>query len=334
MSLLKKSRLPKTQKPFIDKDLIHVENPPIKKILIDRYQDYLNQIHQLKAKIELFEIQEEPAYETWMKNHFSKVVDQIQKAKNSLSELQNRLSEAEFIALRYGISLHEAYKRVLEKANELLEKEKRDESNEDPDSVKNHCDEDGRLKSSTKVFNNQNKSIKEIYRYLARKLHPDMRSFDHPIWDDLWLEAQVAYQTSNIGDLNRLALILEAHETVHSDHPHLSIILKVNLVFEKQIHELQDQIKTLEQNPAWEFSKNQTPKLIKVLLAKTKQKLQSELSEVLSELNHHQQMEKDYAPQQTIESKTTQKKPSSRTKISSPKRFQRKSPKKQDFFSS
>lgn len=295
---LRSSRRNKPQNEvWIDKNMIHVSNPPIKRILIDRYQNYLNQIHSLKSQVEFYEIQDEPAYETWLRKNFSKSLEKILENKKLLSEIQDRLSEAELIALRYGISLSEAYKKVLEKANALLEKEKEDEENEE-DSIKEpECEEDGRLKSSKKNTT-AHKPLKDLYRVLARKLHPDMRSEDHPFWDDLWLEAQLAYQTNNIEDLRRLSLILEAHETVHSDHPHLSIVLKVNLVFEKQIHDLQDQISVMQKNPAWEFSKKESSvDALKGLMIETKKRLSEELSEIESELKNHRKMEKEYTPE-------------------------------------
>ncbi len=283
------------------KNLIHVENPPIKKILIERYQSYIDQIHSLKSKIELFELQDEPAYESWMKANFSKIVTQIQLIKAQSSELQSRFTEAELIALRYGISLEEAYKRVLEKA-ETVEDKKEEPDCEDPEenSFRDSFEKTFgfRPQRSPKIgSHNQKRSLKETYRYLARKLHPDMRTVSHPHWDDLWFEAQFAYQTCNLDELNRVSLIVEAHESVHSDHPHLSTVFKVNIVFEKQIFKLESQMKSLEKGNAWEYSKAQTAKeTLKTFHAKTKNRLDLELKEVQGELKHYQAMEKDYRP--------------------------------------
>ncbi|MES2307370.1 MAG: hypothetical protein V4507_00770 [Verrucomicrobiota bacterium] len=300
-----RKRLASSRKNFSNiitcRHLIHVENPPIKKILIDRYQSYIDQIHQLKSKLELFELQDEPAYESWMKQNFSKIVHEIQQIKSQSSELQNRFTEAELIALRYGISLEEAYRKVLEKTE--TEKDKKD----DPDCA--DPEESDFRDSFEKTFGfrpqkspkigscNQRRSLKETYRFLARKLHPDMRTVSHPHWDDLWFEAQFAYQTCNLEDLNRVALIVEAHESVHSDHPHLSTVFKVNIVFEKQIYQLENQMKTLQRGPAWEYSKSNGSKAdLKSFLSKTKYRLEGELKEAQVELKHYQAMEKDYRP--------------------------------------
>jgi hypothetical protein len=302
-----RKRLVSSRKNFSNtitcKNLIHIENPPVKKILIDRYQSYITQIHELKSKIELFELQDEPAYETWMKQNFSKIVSEIQQVKSQSSELQNRFTEAELIALRYGISLEEAYKRVLEKTENAKEKEKKeDEEGVDPEESDFRDSFEKtfgfRPQKSPKIGScNQRRSLKETYRFLARKLHPDMRTVSHPHWDDLWFEAQFAYQTCNLEDLNRVALIVEAHESVHSDHPHLSTVFKVNIVFEKQIFQLENQMKNLERGPAWEFSKASGSKAeMKAFQSKTKYRLEGELKEAQTELKHYQTMEKDYRP--------------------------------------
>ena len=287
--------------PLTCRNLVPVENPPIKKILIDRYQNYIDQIHALKSKIELFELQDEPAYESWMKKNFSKIVAQIQEVKAKSSELQSRFTEAELIALRYGISLEEAYRKVLEKAESAQDK-KEEPDCEDPEenSFRDSFEKTFgfRPQRTPKIGScNQKRSLKETYRYLARKLHPDMRTVSHPHWDDLWFEAQFAYQTCNLEELHRVSLIVEAHESVHSDHPHLSTVFKVNIVFEKQIYKLESQIKSLERGAAWEYFKAQSSKeTLKDFQTKTQNRLDSELKEAQGELKHYQTMEKDYRP--------------------------------------
>ncbi len=97
--------------------------------------------------------------------------------------------------------------------------------------------------------------LKELYRLLVRRLHPDTRADSDPKASALWHEVQEAYETANLPRMEMLAAMTEDQAgAIHSKTP-LSQLRMVVEELERGIRELATNIRRSKSEPAWNFSR-------------------------------------------------------------------------------
>jgi hypothetical protein len=94
--------------------------------------------------------------------------------------------------------------------------------------------------------------IKELYRTLVRRLHPDMGGANTSRERDLWQQVQDAYQARDLEWLESIAGRLEA---VHQGGSNLSIQILRRMTGEllRALHGLRTQVTKLRRHPGWKF---------------------------------------------------------------------------------
>jgi hypothetical protein len=97
--------------------------------------------------------------------------------------------------------------------------------------------------------------VKELYRVLVRRLHPDMRADDDTSVSALWHEVQEAYQA---GDLDRLEMLLALTDLESNrTSPHTTLFqLKAALAeLGRSLRALQKSLRAARQENAWNFAR-------------------------------------------------------------------------------
>lgn len=123
---------------------------------------------------------------------------------------------------------------------------------------------------------------KQLYRNLARKLHPDQNRNITPQEKVLWHEVQAAYDSKNLDLLESLAAIVESGDS--GGYFRVQSVSGLREIFkrhEKNLRSVQKLIRQAKKQPSWNFTQTQNNP---VQLRKLSQEIDRELKEVTAEL--------------------------------------------------
>jgi hypothetical protein len=127
---------------------------------------------------------------------------------------------------------------------------------------------------------------RQIYRILARQLHPDVNSNLSPREKDLWNEAQSAYDSGDLDRLETLLAICESGDAAQGGMgfesiQSLSRLKSIFADFSKKLKATQKALREMKKAPAWEFSRaEKDPKKLSALT----RRIQREMDDTLDEL--------------------------------------------------
>ncbi len=97
--------------------------------------------------------------------------------------------------------------------------------------------------------------LKELYRAVVRRLHPDTQAEMTAQKTEWWHQAQAAY---NAGDADQLEVILtfcEIRESGTTAHTSAGLLLRIIAQTKRGLREVKGQISRLHADPAWDFSR-------------------------------------------------------------------------------
>jgi hypothetical protein len=97
--------------------------------------------------------------------------------------------------------------------------------------------------------------IKNLYRYLARQLHPDLNPNLTSAEQDFWLETQRAYKERNVSRLETLTAVLQGlHEKIEWKCDAVTVLDAQNEML-LQLTLLRSKLRKAKGSPAWNFTK-------------------------------------------------------------------------------
>jgi hypothetical protein len=98
--------------------------------------------------------------------------------------------------------------------------------------------------------------IKEIYRKLVRRLHPDVRADGDTTVSAIWHDVQEAYETRNLDRLETLLALTEMENGGKRGQASLSQMRGALAELGRALRAIQKSILEAKRNPAWGFSRN------------------------------------------------------------------------------
>jgi septal ring factor EnvC (AmiA/AmiB activator) len=97
--------------------------------------------------------------------------------------------------------------------------------------------------------------IKEIYRMLVRRLHPDLRADRDAEVSHFWHDVQEAYGQGNLERLEMLLALTDLQSNAAGDHTSLFQMRSVLTELRKAFKALQRSLGQARKDPAWKFAK-------------------------------------------------------------------------------
>lgn len=97
--------------------------------------------------------------------------------------------------------------------------------------------------------------VKELYRQLVRRLHPDLRADGNVAASALWHEVQEAYAAWDIPQLEILLALSDIQSDRFSDQTSLSQMHAVLLELERALFALDDSLRQARNEDAWNFAR-------------------------------------------------------------------------------
>jgi len=122
--------------------------------------------------------------------------------------------------------------------------------------------------------------IKETYRVLVRRLHPDLRADGNADVSHFWHEVQEAYAQGNLERLEMLLALTDIQANTTGDHTSVSQMRAVLAELRRSLKALEKSLKDAKKDPAWDFARSKNREAVK---ARMEREMRSELSQAEAE---------------------------------------------------
>ncbi len=99
----------------------------------------------------------------------------------------------------------------------------------------------------------ENKTVKELYRSIVRRLHPDHHGQMSEGGKRLWHEAQAAYRRKDTNTLYNILARCDGEESGLGAHSAVSLIQNLTRQLKQTLRSTKQEIKQVKSNPAWDF---------------------------------------------------------------------------------
>ena len=110
--------------------------------------------------------------------------------------------------------------------------------------------------SASRTPPQQQARIKEIYRILVRRLHPDLRADGDAAVSSIWHEVQEAYGAGDLDRLETLLALTDIKSNQAGDHTSLSQMRAVLEELARNLKALQKSLRHARKDDAWNFSRS------------------------------------------------------------------------------
>ncbi len=97
--------------------------------------------------------------------------------------------------------------------------------------------------------------VKELYRLLVRRLHPDVRADGNAAASALWHEVQAAYEATDVAHLEILLALSGIGSDRMSDETSVSQMRALVIELERSLFALEDSLRQARDDDAWEFAR-------------------------------------------------------------------------------
>lgn len=291
--------------------LIPIDGQPIRERARQEYQKVLRDLRRARADLERFEKKDKPGFNRWLHRQFGALLTELRETQQKLLSSRRLLLEIESEAFAANCSHLRAYEQVMwrrqhpeaEPPFEPGNPHTRGSPNSwGPDETDPFAgfkkffsgSDDGsdqrfgagphgaRLPANGEPAPRTASRLKELYRAVVRRLHPDRHTSLTAQQKEWWHQAQAAYRS---GDFNQLEIILtlcEIEEQGGTTQTSVSLLQRITRQFKSTLRALKIQILGYRRDPAWNFSNLDDRES---LLALTERRLRAQLAELRSALD-------------------------------------------------
>jgi hypothetical protein len=98
--------------------------------------------------------------------------------------------------------------------------------------------------------------VKELYRLLVRRLHPDLRADGNVAVSTLWHEVQEAYAAGDVAQLELLLALSDIETERFNEQTSMSQMLALFAELERALFALNDSLRQARGEDAWDFARS------------------------------------------------------------------------------
>lgn len=248
--------------------LVWVDMEPFLKTERARCEKVAFELELVKQDLERFRTEWQPAYSRWFHGKFGEKVTRVRDLEAQVSELEHIVTNVEaeaFVTGRTERSVYARYEQMRAGAEKIddpgADDEFPPEVEEDERRGSGHR---ARKKSTAKQEARPSEVTpadlrrKQIYRDLARKLHPDVNVTLTLREKELWHEVRAAYESKNLGQLETLAAMVDSGGTAgYSKIGSISRLRSIFQEFQKNLKIAQKALRQARREPSWNFTETQ-----------------------------------------------------------------------------
>ena len=280
-------RRPETR-PGASRQLVIGNGPTVRKQARREYDQAKRKLDQARQQIDRFKTEDRPAFDTWLHRTFGAVLTELRDLARQHHDQTQLMMEVEDISLIEGISQSEAYRLALHRR--AHPEEIPPPPNGNPDDAAKFAREfsshdfppgadplnaegfaefarafadffggqlpPGMVPPGLNRKPNVNSRVKELYRNLVRKLHPDSHGPMTPEKLEWWHEVQEAYAEADTARLELILNLCEMQDGSTASHTSVSMLHRITAQFKTTLRAVKRELKGYRREPAWNFSQS------------------------------------------------------------------------------
>ncbi len=269
--------------------LVRVDGTRIREKIKQAYEKALRDLDNSRRVLDRFHQQDQPQFSRWLNSHFGALLTELRELSLKLEADDAIVFMVQSEVMFGGGSYARAYKRVMEHRDNPEPPPPpppgRDQAGQQerfgtgPD-MENPDDEDDPLNTVfEEMFGevgpdeppweeharqagqhphaapaNASKRLKELYRALVRRLHPDSQREMTAQKTEWWHQAQAAYEAGDTEQLEVILTLCEIGESGTTAHTSASLLQRITARLKSSLREIKRQITQRRREPAWNFS--------------------------------------------------------------------------------
>lgn len=266
--------------------LLIVDSAPIRDAARREYEKARSALQKARADLDRFNTQDKPSCQRWVASNFGAILTELRELHAKLQAAEDFVGDVED-EFMFGDhrSIYGAYRTVREE-REMGGRQSEDGAGADgpEESPKEETQEEREFredfeKQARNAFKEafgfdpgeeleegapfslngrsndepQSGRLKEIYRALVRRLHPDAVGESSPMQLELWHQAQTAYEK---GDVSQLEVILATVdvEAKGAASASVSVLKQIIAEFKAGLSSIKRLLSVARRDPAWNFT--------------------------------------------------------------------------------
>jgi protein-tyrosine-phosphatase len=289
--------------------VIAVDSAQVRNKFTRDYEKAMRDMEAVRAQLRQFEEKDKPQFLRWMHREFGACLTEMREVSSKLRTQEELLFRIQNISLFEGLSPKKAYDYVMHEQEEAerhlreAEEERRTGNRQDHTKREKEAHSFGgeddsffgsfpreeedfspsHSKRLGKVEQERLSRLKDIYRMVVRKLHPDTQQSMTQHKLDLWHQAQMAYEQEDADQLEVILAMCEIEDHSSLRHSRLSVLQRITAAFKRSLKPLKAELKKSQKDPAWNFSEKQTLE-VKELSRRMRMDLEREMMILREEL--------------------------------------------------
>jgi len=270
--------------------MVRVDGTGIRKKIKKDYEKALRDLDSSRRVLDQFQQTDQPQFTRWLNSHFGALLTELRELNLKLAADESIIFMVQNEMMFGGGSYARAYKRVMEMRDNPEpppppppgdERDgKQDPFGAGPDWG-NPDDPDNPLKALFEWMFGESgpdeppweqpghqgghhpqaaapahasKRLKELYRAVVRRLHPDSQREMTAQTTEWWHQAQAAYKAGDAEQLEVILTLCEIGESGTTAHTSASLLQRITAQLKSSLREIKRQITQRRREPAWGFS--------------------------------------------------------------------------------
>ncbi len=267
--------------------LVRVDGADIRKKIRKTYEKAVRDLENSRRLLDRFHQTDQPQFTRWLNSNFGALLTELRELNQKLAADEAIVLLVQSEVLFGGSSYARAYQRVMEfKENpepppprpgggpewdafeagdawgspgdeeELAEEFMNEFFGKSRPGAGSGEAHDSRMGPSARTAAPvlAAKRLKELYRAVVRRLHPDCQQEMTAQKTEWWHQTQAAYEAGDAEQLEVILTLCEIGEAGTTAHTSASLLQRITARVKGSLREIQRQLRALRREPAWNFS--------------------------------------------------------------------------------
>src|ERR1022692_1806584 len=270
--------------------LVRVDGTGIRKKIKKDYEKALRDLENSRRQLDQFHQTDLPQFTRWLNTHFGALLTELRELDQKMAADEELIIQVENGAMFSGCSDARAYQRVMKLRENPEPPRPRPPGSDEADGERepfgarsesgtddeedpmeefmneffrkfapgarpqdNHGPRNGQPTESAAPAH-ASKRLKELYRAVVRRLHPDSQREMTAQKTEWWHQAQTAYEAGNVEQLEVILTLCEIDDSGTTAHTSASLLQRITAQLKNSLREIKRQISGQRRDPAWNFS--------------------------------------------------------------------------------
>jgi hypothetical protein len=286
--------------------LVRVDGTGIRKKIKKDYEKALRDLENSRRQLDQFHQTDLPQFTRWLNTHFGALLTELRELNQKMAADEELIFQVENEAMFSGCSDARAYQRVMELRENPEPPRPRPAGGGEPDGERgsfgaspesgtdddegdpmeefmneffrkfgpgarpqdNHVPRNGQPTESAAPAQTS-KRLKELYRAVVRRLHPDSQWEMTAQKTEWWHQAQTAYKAGDVEQLEVILTLCEIGDSGTTAHTSASLLQRITAQLKNSLREIKRQITGQRRDPAWNFSRRDDHEALAVQTRRT-----------------------------------------------------------------